>query len=612
MTTPSAHPAEPTETVSDEAVRPVVSLASKEPADWWKAAVVYQVYPRSFADSDGDGVGDLRGVINRLDHLVLLGVDVVWLSPFYASPQHDNGYDISDYQAIDPVFGTLADFDELVAEAHDRGLKIVLDIVVNHTSDEHAWFVESRQGRGSAKRDWYWWRPAREGHEPGTPGAEPSNWASTFLGPAWTYDDLSGEYFLHLYSEKMPDLNWENPEVRQAVCAMMRWWLDRGVDGFRLDVINQISKAVDDEGNLPDVPAGPGSPWGDASAYFANGPRIHEFLGELRREVFDGRNLLVVGETPGATVEDAKRYTDTEHGSVNMVFTFEHVDLDREPQGSKWDLVPLSLTDLKANLGRWQEGLAASGWNSLYWSNHDQPRIVSRWGDDGEHRVESAKSLGTVLHLLRGTPYVYQGEELGMTNAHFTTLSEYDDIESLNYAEEALRRGVDEARVMHALAVKSRDHARTPMQWDASPHAGFTAGTPWQAVNPNHVDINAEAAVADPDSVFHHYRKLIALRHALPVVVHGGTRMLLPEHEQVFAYVRELADQRLLVVANLSGAEVQLAGGDLTGDPAEDTTLLRGELLLTTHEPAVATDGGLALRAWESQVLLSRGGESHL
>ncbi len=400
-------------------------------ADWWKSAVVYQVYPRSFADSDGDGIGDVRGVIGKLDYLAALGVDVLWLSPIYRSPQDDNGYDISDYEDIDPMFGSLADVDELIAGVHDRGMKIVMDLVVNHTSDEHPWFVESRSGKDSPKRDWYWWRRAREGHEPGTPGAEPTNWASFFSGPAWEYDEASGEYFLHLFSKKQPDLNWENPEVRQAVYRMMRWWLGRGVDGFRMDVINLISKQVNDDGSLPDGVVHGGA-LGDGTPFCMNGPRIHEFLHEMHEAVLKDRNLITVGETPGATVADGRLYTDPARGEVNMVFTFEHVDLDTVPGGSKWDLAPLKLTDLKANLGAWQEGLAESGWNSLYWNNHDQPRIVSRWGDDGEHRVPSAKYWGTVLHLLRGTPYVYQGEEFGMTNAHFTSLDSYRDIESLN------------------------------------------------------------------------------------------------------------------------------------------------------------------------------------
>jgi oligo-1,6-glucosidase len=400
------------------------ALAARTPEDWWRRAVVYQVYPRSFADSDGDGIGDVRGVIEHLDHLSALGVDVLWLSPIYPSPQDDNGYDISDYEDVDPLFGSLADLDELIARLHERGMKLVMDLVVNHTSDEHPWFVESRRDPASPKRDWYWWRPPRPGHTGGEPGAEPTNWRSFFSGPAWEYDQASGEYYLHLFSRKQPDLNWENPEVRRAVHDMMRRWVDRGVDGFRMDVINLISKAVATDGSLPDGPATAGTALGDGSAFYVNGPRVHEFLHEMHLEVLAGQNLITVGETPGATVTDGIAYSDPERREVNMVFTFEHVNLDQVPGGSKWDLAPLRLTDLKANLTAWQEGLGERGWNSLYWDNHDQPRVVSRFGDDGTHRVASAKTLATVLHLLRGTPYVYQGEELGMTNAHFTSLGQ--------------------------------------------------------------------------------------------------------------------------------------------------------------------------------------------
>lgn len=573
-----------------------VSPATGQPEDWWKSAVVYQVYPRSFQDSDGDGIGDVRGIIARLDHLAALGVDVVWLSPIYRSPQDDNGYDISDYDDIDPMFGSMADVEQLIAGVHARGMRLVMDLVVNHTSDEHPWFVESRSSVDSPKRDWYWWRPARPGHEPGTRGAEPTNWESFFSGSAWELDEASGEYYLHLFSRKQPDLNWENPQVRHAVYAMMRRWLERGVDGFRMDVINLISKRVGPDGSLPDGVVG-SSGFGNAGALCMNGPRIHEFLQEMHREVLAGRNLITVGETPGATVADGRLYSDPARGELNMVFTFEHVDLDCAPGGTKWDLAPLRLPDLKANLSSWQEGLAEVGWNSLYWNNHDQPRIVSRWGDDDQHRITSAKSLGTVLHLMRGTPYIYQGEELGMTNAHFTALDSYRDIESLNWAAEAQSRDVPVEQVLRSLAVKSRDNARTPVQWDGTAHAGFTTGIPWLQVNPNHTTLNAAAATADPDSVFHHYRRLIELRHSLPVVVHGDFRLLLPDHEQVFAYVRTLGDTRLLVLANLSGAPAAIELGD-------DAALLAGVVLLATHPTEGAATGPLTLRPWESRVHL--------
>jgi oligo-1,6-glucosidase len=533
--------------------------------DWWKSAVVYQIYPRSFADSDGDGVGDLGGILRRFDHLVRLGVDVVWLSPVYRSPMDDNGYDISDYQDVDPLFGTLEQLDELIATAHHAGIKVVMDLVVNHTSDEHPWFVESRESTDNPKRDWYWWRPPRPGVEPGTAGAEPTNWGSAFSGPAWTYDGATGEYYLHLFSPKQPDLNWENAEVRAAVHRMMNWWLDRGVDGFRMDVINLISKVtVDGVPGLPEGsiggrdPRGAGvidtSEWGDTHPHVVNGPRLHDYLQEMHREVFAHRppGLLTVGETPGASVEDGRLFTDAGRGELDMVFTFEHVDLDSGP-GGKWDVVPLSLVALKDTLGRWQAGLADVGWNSLYWGNHDQPRAVSRFGSDApEHRVASAMALATVLHLHRGTPDVYQGDELGMTNAPFETIDDFRDLESLNRFAAATARGEDPESVLAALRYKGRDNARTPMQWDAGEHAGFTTGEPWIAVNPNHQEINAAAQVDDPDSVFTHHRRLIALRHEDPVVAHGDFRMLLPEDDRLYAFTRTCDGTSLLVVANLS------------------------------------------------------------
>ena len=518
---------------------------------WWQSAVVYQIYPRSFADSDGDGVGDLAGIASKLDYLSELGVDVIWLSPVYPSPQDDAGYDISDYQDIDPTFGTLADFDALLAAVHERGMKLVMDLVVNHTSDEHPWFVESRSSPDNPKRDWYWWR------------AEPTNWRSFFSGPAWEHDPPTGEYYLHLFSRKQPDLNWENPEVREAVYSMMRWWLDRGVDGFRMDVINLISK----DPALPDAPGGDGSP------YYMCGPRIHEFLQEMHREVFAGRSALTVGEMPGVTLENAKLFTDPARGEVDMVFQFEHVQLDQGD--TKWDVRGLELRDLKRSLGRWQDGLAEAGWNSLYWNNHDQPRVVSRFGDGSR---AAAKMLGTVLHLHRGTPYVYQGEELGMTNFPFASVDELRDIEALNHYAEAGPESFDAVRAM------GRDNARTPMQWDSSPHAGFTTGTPWLAVNPNHVEINARAAMADPDSVFHHYRRLIELRHTEPAVVHGDFTMLLEDDERVYAFLRRWEAVELLVLGNFSGDEVAVDLPDW-----ENAELVIGE-------------GGGALRPWEGRV----------
>jgi oligo-1,6-glucosidase len=562
---------------------------------WWKTAVVYQVWPRSFADSNGDGVGDLPGIVSKLDYLSALGVDVLWVSPFYRSPMDDMGYDVSDYQDVDPVFGILADVDELIAELHARGMKLMLDVVVNHTSDEHPWFVESRSSTDNPKRDWYWWRSARPGAEPGEPGAEPTNWQAAFQGSAWEFDPKTEQYYLHVFSRKQPDLNWENPEVRQAVYAMLRWWLDRGVDGFRMDVINLISKVLP----LVDGKPIPGTRFGDGWAHVTCGPRIHEFLHELNREVIAGRDrvILTVGEMPGATLEDAQLFTDPARAEVDMVFQFEHVDLDYGP-GGRYDPGVLRLTDLKTSLGRWQSGLAERGWNSLYWDNHDQPRAVSRFGcDDPEYRVRSAKLLATVLHLHRGTPYVFQGEELGMTNFPWTSIDEFRDLDSLNYWAEAVGRGDDPAQVLAALHAQSRDNARTPMQWDGSATGGFTTGTPWIAVNPNTAEINVEAQLEDPDSVLGHYRRLIELRHRLPVVAHGGFTMLLPDDEQVYAFIREHATGRLLVLANFGRDErsVDVPGADDWQD---------AEVLVSNYADE---SGRWTLRAWEAKVL-SRAG----
>jgi oligo-1,6-glucosidase len=561
-------------------------------APWWTAAVVYQIYPRSVADSDGDGIGDLGGIRQRLDHLADLGVDVLWLSPVYSSPQADNGYDISDYQDIDPVFGSLAEFDALLAEVHDRGMKLVMDLVVNHTSDEHPWFTDSRASRTSPRRNWYWWRPPRAGMAAGQPGAEPTNWQSFFSGSTWELDPAGGEYFLHLFDRRQPDLNWEEPEVRQAVHAMMRWWLDRGVDGFRMDVINMISKDVAADGSLTDGPPIPGTPFGDGSASYLCGPRIHEFLQEMHREVFTGRDadLLTVGEMPGVTVEQARLFTDPARAEVDMVFQFEHVGLDFE--GDKWHSRPLRLTDLKASFGRWQAGLADRGWNSLYWDNHDQPRAVSRFGDDRPaHRRNSATCLATLLHLHRGTPYVYQGEELGMANAPFATLADFRDVESLNHFAQATALGADPDDVLAALRTASRDNARTPVQWDATEHAGFTTGTPWIEVNPDYVEWNAQAQRADPTSVLAHYRALIALRHTSKTVQLGDFTMLLPDHEDVYAFTRTLDDETLLVVCNVSATPYRLAELLPQSCAAE---LVLGNVVET--DPQVLT-------AWDARVL---------
>jgi oligo-1,6-glucosidase len=564
------------------------------PNDQWRQWVVYQVYPRSFADSDGDGVGDLRGVLSHLDHLHRLGVDVVWLSPVYRSPMDDNGYDISDYTDVDPRFGTLADLDELITELHARGMRLVMDLVVNHTSDEHPWFVESRSSRDNPKRDWYWWRDPRPGLVPGTPGAEPTNWESHFSGPTWTWDERTGQYYLHIFSRKQPDLNWENPEVRRAVYAMMRWWLDRGVDGFRMDVINMISKDT----SLPDTVPRPGLPYGPGDKYFTCGPRNHEFLQEMYRDVFAGRaaHVLTVGEMPGVTIPQAVDFTAPQRHELDMVFQFEHVQLDFS--ADKFHPRPLYLPDLKASLAAWQAGLAGRGWNSLYWGNHDQPRAVSRFGDDGVHRVASAKTLATVLHLHQGTPYVYQGDELGMVNAPFAAIGDYRDIETLNYYAQAAARGdIDLAALLGAMGKMSRDQARTPVQWDASAHAGSSTGTPWIAVNPDYVSVNAVAQVGQPGSVFEHYRKLIELRHTDPVVIDGGFELLLPDHPAIWAFVRSGRDAELLIAANFS-ADVTAAALPLDPDWADAAVVLTN---LPDQDP-LQPPPDLKLRPWESVV----------
>nr|WP_284500898.1 alpha-glucosidase [Bowdeniella massiliensis] len=543
---------------------------------WWRDRVVYQIYPRSFADSNGDGIGDLRGIIERVDHLAELGVGVVWLSPIYESPQDDNGYDISDYQAIDPTFGTLADFDELVAALHERDIRLVMDLVVNHTSDEHPWFVESASGRDSAKRDWYIWR------DPKPDGSEPNNWESFFSGSTWQLDEASGQYYLHLFSRKQPDLNWENPQVRQAIYAMMRWWLQRGVDGFRMDVINLISKV---EG-LPDGPVGP-TGRGSCFEACANGPRFHEFLAEMHREVFDAypdRTFLTVGETPGIGLDDALKCSDPARREVDMVFQFEHVGLDNNPADKfAVERPEMRLADLAGNLAAWQEGMGEVGWNSLYFENHDQPRSVSRWGDEAEEwRAKSAKALAGMLHAHRGTPYVYQGQELGMINVPWADLSEFRDLEVLNYVAARAAEGRSFAELLPGIARVNRDNARTPMQWSDEPGAGFTTGEPWLAINPAAREINAAAQVGVAGSVFEFYRELIALRRELPVLVAGDFELLSPalidaERPTVWAVRRTLEEERLTALANFSredvdvpeqwwpaGAEVVLASEDVT------------------------------------------------
>ncbi|MCQ6267475.1 alpha-glucosidase [Fictibacillus sp. WQ 8-8] len=509
---------------------------------WWKDSTVYQIYPRSFNDSNGDGIGDINGIIEKLDYLKDLGIDVIWLSPVYKSPNDDNGYDISDYKKIMDEFGTMEDWERLLDEMHQRGLKLIMDLVVNHSSDEHPWFQESRKSKDNPYRDYFIWRPGKD-------GAEPNNWESCFSGSAWQYNEATGEYYLHLFSKKQPDLNWENPKLREEVYDMMKFWLDKGIDGFRMDVINFISKVP----GLPEAhnPSGKTYAWG--GDYFMNGPRIHEYMQEMNKEVLSHYDVMTVGEMPGVDTEEAALYTADERDELNMVFQFEHVDLDAGP-GGKWDLKPLELKDLKATFTKWQKGLEGKGWNSLYLNNHDQPRMVSRFGNDKEYRVESAKMLATFLHMMQGTPYVYQGEEIGMTNVQFETIEEYQDIETLNmYHEKVIDGGEDPGQVMKSIYVKGRDNARTPIQWDDSENAGFTEGTPWLKVNPNYKEINAKQAVEDPVSVYHYYKKLIQLRKENEIIVYGSYDLILEDHPQIYAYTRTLGDEKLVVILNFSG-----------------------------------------------------------
>ncbi len=506
---------------------------------WWKEAVIYQIYPRSFMDSDGDGIGDLQGIISRLDYLKYLGIDIIWLSPIYKSPNDDNGYDISDYQDIMDEFGTMEDFDELLKAAHERDIKIVMDLVVNHTSDEHQWFVESRKSKNNAYRDYYIWREGKDAQTP------PNNWGSCFGGSAWQYDEMTDMYYLHLFSKKQPDLNWDNPKVRKEVFDMMTWWCDKGIDGFRMDVISMISKTKE----MPDGKDG------DFSPYCIHGPNVHKYLQEMNEKVLSKYNIMTVGETAGVTTEQAQQYAGEDTHELNMVFQFEHVEGDGKY--GKWTDKKIPLVTLKQILSRWQTELYQKAWNSLFWDNHDQPRAVSRFGDDRPmYREVSAKMLATCLHMLQGTPYIYQGEELGMTNYPFESPNDFRDIESIN----AYREWCSEGRLSHeefwpCITFKSRDNARTPIQWDDSPQAGFTVGTPWIAVNPNYTEINAKVETANMDSVFHYYKKLIKLRKENPIIVYGKYEALMEDSEELFVYTRTLDSEKLLVVCSFCDHE---------------------------------------------------------
>ena len=509
---------------------------------WWKESVVYQIYPRSFCDSNGDGIGDLNGITGKLDYLKELGIDVIWLSPVYKSPNDDNGYDISDYQAIMDEFGTMEDFDRMLATAHEKGIKIMMDLVVNHTSDEHKWFIESRKSTDNPYRDYYIWRPAKED------GSLPNNWGSCFSGPAWEYDKTTDMYFLHLFSKKQPDLNWDNPAVRQDVFDMMNWWLKKGVDGFRMDVISLISK----EPGLPDKE--PGINGYATCNVSANGPHVHEYLQEMRQKALNNADTITVGECSGVTLEEAKKYARSDEKELNMVFQFEHMDVDSDEKAGKWTTRKMELRNLKKILTRWQKGLQDIAWNSLYWENHDQPRSVSRFGNDSdEYREISAKMLATCIHMMQGTPYVYQGEELGMTNCPFNTLDNFRDLESINAFHELTEQGkMTEEDMMAAIGYKGRDNARTPMQWDDSAYAGFSTANPWIMVNPNYTKINAKDQVNREDSVFKYYQKLIKLRHESELIVYGTYDLILDDDKDIYAYIRTLGDEKLIVYCNFS------------------------------------------------------------
>ena len=548
--------------------------------DWKKTAVVYQIYPRSFADSDGDGLGDIPGIISKLDHIAALGCDVIWLTPVYDSPQNDNGYDIRNYHEVYPPFGTMADLERLLEEAHARGIKLVMDMVVNHCSTEHEWFVQARSSRENPYRDYFIWK------DPAPDGGPPTNWVSKFGGNAWEYDEQTGQYYLHLFDVTQADLNWENPRLRQDVYQMMRWWFEKGMDGFRLDVVNLLSK----DQSFPQAPPGT-----DGRQFYTDGPRIHEFLHEMNQEAFRGK--LTVGEMSSTTVEHCVRYTRPENEELDMTFSFHHLKVDY-PGGQKWTDAPMDFGALKDILTHWQVGMAAGGgWNAVFWCNHDQPRVVSRFGDDGRYRVESAKMLATAVHLLQGTPYIYQGEEFGMTNPHFTSIGQYRDVESLNAYRELIDAGKPEDEVLRILERKSRDNSRTPVQWDDSPNAGFTTGEPWIEVAANYPQVNAAAAMADPDSVFHHYRRLIELRKTDPLVTTGRYELLDRDHPAVFAYLRRGEDEALLVVNNFYADPVEWRL------PAQLAEYERRELVIANLGEPVFTAGALALRPYESVVL---------
>ncbi|KRK49765.1 glucan 1,6-alpha-glucosidase [Companilactobacillus kimchii DSM 13961 = JCM 10707] len=530
---------------------------------WWQETTVYQVYPRSFKDSNGDGVGDLKGIISKLDYLQNLGIGAIWLSPVYRSPNDDNGYDISDYQNIMQEFGTMADMDELINEAKKRNIRIVMDLVVNHTSDEHKWFIESKKSKDNSYRDYYIWRDPKD-------GGVPNGLQSTFSGPAWQFDEKTGQYYLHLFSKKQPDLNWENEKVRQAVYKMMNFWIDKGIGGFRMDVIDLIGKQPD-------------------KMITGNGPKLHDYLQEMNKATFGDKDMLTVGETWGATPEIAKLYSDPKRHELSMVFQFEQVGLDQQPGKDKWDLRPLQVGELKKVLARWQTELDDQGWNSLFWNNHDLPRIISRWGNDKEYRVQSGKMFAILLHMLKGTPYIYQGEEIGMTNKPIKDFSEISDIESRNMYLQRIDEGYKKEDIIKSINTKGRDNARTPIQWDETEHAGFTTGTPWLGVNPNYKSINVKDALADKNSLFYTYKKLIQLRKDNPIMIWGDFK-LLDTSDEIFAFEREYQGEKWLIVNNFSNNKHKLQLADVN----------IGEMIIQNYDHKITDVSDLELNPWES------------
>jgi trehalose-6-phosphate hydrolase len=554
----------------------------KEP--WWKRSVVYQIYPKSFNDTTGNGTGDIQGIIEKLDYLKKLGADVLWLTPIYDSPQRDNGYDISDYYKIFEDYGTMEDFDRLLAEAHKRNLKIIMDIVVNHTSTEHEWFKQSRSSLDNPYRDFYIWKDPVE-------GAEPTNWVSKFGGSAWQFDEATEQYYLHLFDVTQADLNWENTEVREKVYEMMNYWFEKGVDGFRLDVINLISKDQefpDDDGSVAP---------GDGRKFYTDGPRVHEYIQEMNKEVFSKYDVMTVGEMSSTTIDNCIKYTNPDRNELSMTFNFHHLKVDY-PNGEKWSVADFDFLKLKEILSTWQvEMNRGGGWNALFWCNHDQPRIVSRYGNDGKYRVESAKMLATTIHMMQGTPYIYQGEEFGMTNPKFESTDQYRDVESLNMFNLLKEEGNSEGEVLEILKQKSRDNSRTPVQWNEAEHAGFTTGEPWIPVASNYKEINAEAALNDKDSIFYHYQKLNQLRKEKDIITDGDYELLLEDHPEIFCYVRNAENEKLLVVNNFYGKDTEFSLPEQM-----DVTGYKSEVLISNYDETPADFTSFRLRPYESVV----------